>query len=154
MSAINKDDLIQALHAFVSKRPGLDPRDYISDYRDIEGRRAYRSESRSITKDLHIAQALIDAVSRSGISADDIVDAAKRNFSGRLEITTNDKGAVVLDYCVGQYYPTEYRKAVSAVMRGALWAYWRDQCGCDSYEKIKEAAKRQFRNRAIVASFI
>jgi len=154
MTAINKDDIIGALYAFVAKRPMLEPRNYISDYRDVEGRKAYFSESRAITKDRHIAEDLLRAVSRkSGISADDIIEAAKRNFAGRLEITTNDKGAIVIDYCVGQYWPTEYRKAVSSVMRGALWTYWRDQCACDSYEKIKGAAKREFRNRAVVQSF-
>ena len=153
MSTINKDDLIQALHVFISKRPGLEPRNYISDWRDTEGRRAYASESRAITKDRHMAEALIGAVARSGISSDDIVEAAKRNFAGRLEITTNDKGAIVIDYCVGQYWPTEYRKAVAAVMRGALWSYWRDKCACDSFDKIKAEAKRTFRNSAVVRSF-
>jgi len=154
MTAINKDDIIGALYAFVAKRPRLDYRDYVSGWADLEGRKAYFAESRAITKDRHIAEELLGAVSRaSGISADDIIEAAKRNFAGRLEITTNDKGAVIIDYCVGQYWPTEYRKAVASVLRGALWAYWRDKCACDSYEKIKGAAKREFRNRAVIQSF-
>ena len=30
-----------------------------------------------------------------------------------------------LDYCTGQYWPTEYRAAACAVLASALWAYWR-----------------------------
>lgn len=30
-----------------------------------------------------------------------------------------------LDYCAGQYFPTEYRKAVCAVLAQALWGYFR-----------------------------
>ena len=147
----DKNAVMGALYTFVAKRPGLDPRDYGGG---IDGWRAYSQESRAVTKDRHNAETLLGAVSRiSTITGDDIVNAAKGAFSGRLEIAQNDKGEIVIDYCVGQYWPTEYRKAVSAIMRSLLWAYWRDHCACDSFDKIKAAARREFRSRAIVQSF-
>lgn len=42
-----------------------------------------------------------------------------------------------LDYCTGQYWPTEYRRAVCAVLRTALWDRWR----ADAEEGQKAAPK-------------
>lgn len=150
---MNKQDIISALYGFIAQRPGLDPRAYIQDWRDIEGRKAYQAESRAVTKDRHIAELFLRAVELSGITAQDIIEASKSAYMGRLEITENDRGEIVLDYCTGQYFPTEYRKAVTAVLKSALWAYWRDHCGCDSVTKIKDAARRAFRSRAALAWF-
>ena len=122
---MDKSTILNALRDFTNKRPGLEARDYISDWRDSEGRRAYRSESRAITRDLHDARQLIRYVELSGIDADKIIEASKRAFAGRLEIKT-EGDSVKLDYCVGQYFPTEYRKAVCAVMASAIWNYRRD----------------------------
>ena len=35
-------------------------------------------------------------------------------------------GCARLDYCTGQYFPTEYRKAACAVLASALWNWQRD----------------------------
>jgi hypothetical protein len=122
---MDKSTILNALKDFANKRPRLDWRNYISHWNDVEGRRAYRSESRAITKDLHAARQLIRYVELSGIDAERIISASKTAFAGRLEIKTN--GDIVdLNYCVGQYYPTEYRKAVCAIMASAIWAYRRD----------------------------
>jgi hypothetical protein len=123
---MGKQDIINALYTFAHKRPGLEPGNYISDWRDVEGRRAYAAESRSITKDLREARVLLRQVELSGISADQLIDAARRAFSGRLSINQNDKGEVIIDYCTGQYWPTEYRRAVCAVLASALWYHRRD----------------------------
>lgn len=121
-----KQSLIDALQRFVAQRPGLE----FANYGDVS---AYRSEMRSITKDRHHAEELLRAVSwRDSITADDILYAAKHAFSGRLSITEHstypetDPLRFVLDYCTGQYWPTEYRRAVCSVLSSALWAYWRD----------------------------
>lgn len=112
-----KQSLIAALRAFVRQRPGLE----FGNYGDL---RAYRQESREITRDLHHAEILIDAVAwRDAITAGRIIEGAKHAFSGRLKITDQYR----IDYCVGQYFPTEYRRAVCAVMASLLWDYWR---GC------------------------
>lgn len=121
-----KQSLIDALQRFVAQRPGLE----FANYGDVS---AYRSEMRSITKDRHHAEELLRAVSwRDSITADDILHAAKYAFSGRLSITEHDTypetdpRRFVLDYCTGQYWPTEYRRAVCSVLSSALWDYWRD----------------------------
>lgn len=112
-----KQSLISALRAFIRQRPGLE----FGNYGDL---RAYRQESREITRDLRHAEILIDAVAaRDAITADRIIEGAKHAYSGRLEITYGPR----IDYCVGQYFPTEYRRAVCAVMASLLWDYWR---GC------------------------
>ncbi|HEY4356011.1 MAG TPA: hypothetical protein VGN16_09710 [Acidobacteriaceae bacterium] len=33
-----------------------------------------------------------------------------------------------LDYCTGQYWPTEYRRAACAVLASAIWYWWREEC--------------------------
>ncbi len=36
--------------------------------------------------------------------------------------------AVKIDYCTGQYFPTEYRKAAARLMASVLWTWVREQC--------------------------
>lgn len=38
------------------------------------------------------------------------------------------RNRAVIDYCTGQYFPTEYRRAVCAVLASALWYYTREHC--------------------------
>jgi hypothetical protein len=117
---LTRDKIIEALDAFVRQRPGLE----FSNYGDVS---AYRSEMRSITKDLHHYRALRCQVELSGITAEQLL-AAFRAYSGRLSITETSDGKVQLDYCTGQYFPTEYRRAACAVMAAALWDYKRSEC--------------------------
>jgi hypothetical protein len=114
-----RDQILQALSAFANQRPGLE----FGNYGDVS---AYRSEMRSITKDLHTFRTLLAAVSWRSIGEADLREAF-RAFSGRLSITDRPDGSVALDYCTGQYFPTEYRKAACAVLAAALWDYLRDQ---------------------------
>jgi len=139
--------ILDALSAFMNQRPGLEPGNYIDMYRpDPEGRKAYFAEARSITKDLHHARTLMRAVELSdSITADDLLKAAPRAYSGRLTITEESgpmqnagyygiSGEAALwrrakiDYCTGQYFPTEYRRAVCAVLASALWEHVREHC--------------------------
>jgi hypothetical protein len=128
-----KQAIIAALRAFANQRPGLDPRNYISHGMDNAGRAAYRAEVRSITKDLHHARELMRAVELAdGITADDLHKASMGAYSGRLTIkprvTSPDRYGFSIDYCTGQYWPTEYRRAVCAVLASALWEYTREKC--------------------------
>jgi len=129
-----RDNILHALAAFAATRPGLNPRDYARDWRDTEGRKAYASDVRSITKDLHHARALLTAVRLSGITEAQLVEAFR---SKRLSWDGQR-----LDYCTGHYYPTEYRKAVCSVLASALWNYFREDCLCDTGDKIRAAARR------------
>lgn len=105
--------ILTALDAFIRQRPGL-------DYRNYGDPSAYRAEVRSIGRDLQDARALLRAVElRPSITAAMLKDAFSRRLSW---------DGTRLDYKVGQYWPTEYRRAVSDVLASALWAYWRDHC--------------------------
>ena len=117
-----KQTVIACLRKWIAQRPGLE----FGNYGEVS---AYRSEMRSITKDRHHAEALIRAIElHDSITADHIIEGSQQAFSGRLRITEPTLGRFVLDYCTGQYWPTEYRRAVCAVASSVLWAWMRDQC--------------------------
>lgn len=132
-----RQNILQALTAFVNSRPGLD----FGNYGDVS---AFRSEMRSITKDRAQALELLSAVSwRESITAETLIDAAKHSFSGRLSIGLNDENnGVRIEYCTGQYYPTEYRRAVCAVLSSVLWDYFRAN-GAETGDAIRKTASRE-----------
>ena len=152
-----KTQIVLALSAWVSQRPGL-------DYGNYGDWTAYRAEMRSIRKDLQHARAMINYVAwHDSITAEMILDAADNG--GRLSITIvrdrecmtckhewtapvtygatanlsgeqtcycpkcNSRATVSMpqrvqiDYCTGQYWPTEYRPAVCRLMSSVIW-HW------------------------------
>jgi hypothetical protein len=112
--------IVDALDVWIRQRPGLEPGNYIRDWRDVDGRRAYRAESRSITRDLHQARAMLRYVElRPSITGERLAAA----FEGRRLSYTPGQG---LDYTVGQYWPTEYRRAACGVLSSAIWDWLRD----------------------------
>lgn len=149
---LQRFNILQALSRFIRQRPGLD----FANYGDV---RAYRAEARSITTDLRHAEALLSAVSwRDSIGADALIAASSGAFSGRLRIRPNDDGpGVSINYCTGQYWPTEYRAAVCSVLSSALWAYWRESmpepvgyhvsCIGETWRRVLATSKR-FTTRA------
>jgi hypothetical protein len=50
-----------------------------------------------------------------------------------------------LDYCTGQYWPTEYRRAACAVLASALWAYQRDNLKPDPDCRPGDVLRAHFR---------
>lgn len=118
-----KQQIITALRAFVAQRSGI-------DWHNYGDAASYRAEQRGIMRDGKEARELIRAIEwRDSITADDIIKASKGAFSGRLSIVERDDGAVAVDYCTGQYFPTEYRKAVCALCACLLWDYMRVNYG-------------------------
>ena len=141
-----KQFIIDALYTFAHKRPQLE----FNNYGDVS---AYRSESRAITKDLHHARQLLRALELSqSITGEDIIRASEHAFSGRLSINVTDDGLVSIDYCTGQYFPTEYRKAVAAICASTLWTFYRNKCGYATGDRIRQAAQRDF-NSTIVRHY-
>lgn len=117
-----KQAIIDALRKFMNQRSGIE----FGNYGDVK---AFRAEQRSITKDLREARELMRAVELSdGITADDLVKAAQGAYGGRLTITVLVGAVVSVTYCTGQYFPTEYRRTVCAVLALALWEYTREHC--------------------------
>jgi len=126
MTTDTKSLMIAALRAFARQRPGLD----FGNYGD---HKAYAAEMRSIGKDLKEAQILLRALEHaSGLTHEDIATAANNAFSGRLELIpvwigdTAELSHYKIEYTTGQYWPTEYRRAVCAVCASALWNYRRE----------------------------
>ena len=117
-----KEKILQALTKFSQQRAGLE----FGNYGNLK---SFRSEQRSITRDLHDVRRLMSAVTwRDSITADDLIESSRHAYSGRLTIEENDAGEIRIEYCTGQYFPTEYRKAVCAVLAYALWYYTRERC--------------------------
>lgn len=116
----DRQPILDALDRWIRQRPGLEPGNYFQSWSDTKGRKAYAAEVRSITKDLHDARTLLRAVERSSMPVE-VLLGGFRAYSGRL---TWDGER--LDYTTGQYWPTEYRRAVCAVLAAALWDYYRE----------------------------
>ena len=137
-STINeRGEILAALLKFAGQRPRLEFVNYGKPYSTV----AYRAEVRTITARLRDARKLLHAVEmRPGISAADIKEGF-RAFSGRLSWDGKR-----LEYCTGQYWPTEYRAAVCAVLVRVLWAHFR-ACAptgtANRGEYIRAAATRQ-----------
>jgi len=135
-----KNELVEAMYSFIRQRAGLG----FGNYENVS---AYRQEQRQITKDRHHAEALLAFVARSESIDADKIKAGLSAYAGRL--SWDDKG---LSYCAGQFFPTEYRKAVCACLSQTLWHWFREDCECDTREKIHKAARRQF-GRSIVSKW-
>jgi len=128
-----KQTIIDALHQWINQRPGLE----FGNYGDVS---SYRAEMRSITRDLQHARAMVNYVAwHDSITAEMILDAAG---SGRLSIVVKGD-TVAINYVTGQYWPTEYRRAVCALMSSVIWAWLRENCEYKTGDDIRKAARRE-----------
>jgi len=132
---VDKSTIVAALDAFIRQRPGLE----FGNYGDWT---AYRSEMRSIGKDLQHARAMLRYVEwHDSITADMILNAADNG--GRLSIVVRDDGTVAIDYCTGQYWCTEYRPAVCRLLSSVVWDWMRANDPQRSGEMIRKTARRE-----------
>ena len=116
-----------ALRAFIMQRPRFEPANYAGCAS------AYRADYRRCLADRDDALQLLAYVSRatdSAIMQASIADALR---SGRLEWNAE---TAELDYCTGQYFPTEYRNAACQLLARALWAYWRGNAPADCSREV------------------
>lgn len=120
-----KTAICDALAAFIRSRPGFDPHNY-------GDAASYRADQRTAARQKRDAETMLAAVRwRDSITGADLIEAAR---GGRLTIEVNPAGTVGgimrpvvrIDYCTGQYYPTEYRAGVCRVLANALWNWQRD----------------------------
>lgn len=111
---MKKETILAALSAFVSQRSGI-------DYRNYSERSSFMSDYRLILRRGKQAREMIRQVAwRDSITAQNLIDASNRAFSGRLQfVERGDK--VGVEYITGQYFPTEYRAAACAVLAQVLW---------------------------------
>ena len=132
--ARTKQTIIDALNRWIAQRPGLD----FGNYGNVS---SYRAELRSIGKDLRHARAMVNYVAwHDSITAEMIMSAADNG--GRLTLTA-DGDKVRIDYVTGQYWPTEYRRAVCNLMSSVIWAWLREDCKCETGDDIRRAARRE-----------
>ena len=103
--------ILVALLDFAAQRPGLDLCNYGSW-------QSYRSEATQITRQWHTICELVRIANHYDVTDEQILAASEWAYSGRLRWT-----GTTWAYCTGQYWPTEYRSAVIAVLRYALPAH-------------------------------
>lgn len=128
--SMDKPTLVNMLRAFICQRPGFDPANY-------HNAASYRADARRALKDRDDALELLRYISwHDTITADHIASAL---HSGRLRLTP----AGALDYTTGQYFPTEYRAAACNVLSSVIWSWLRDECGYNTGDAIRAAAKRE-----------
>jgi hypothetical protein len=148
----------ELLTQFVNQRPSLN----FADYGD---RTLYRRELREITADrTDFYELLALANDRIGewvngqwvSNLDAVLTDYLKKSSGRL--TLNDKGQ--LEYCTGQYFPTEYRPAACRVLANIIWASYRDEIEHNSpnpvYKdghEIRKAIRRRVSRRVALNYF-
>lgn len=107
---------LRALLVFAAQNPGFEWVNYqTGDWK--RSRAAYLGDSRPVQRQLREIRKLKWRFAEIPDSA--IQEASRRAFSGRLSFRESDKG-VSVDYCTGQYWPTEYRKAALAVLKEAI----------------------------------
>jgi len=130
------------LNKFARQRSGLNPADYGGDWI------ALRQEQRDITRDLAHFNALLIGCMLRKYNNEVIQTAFKTAFMGRLSMTEGADGMPEsLDYCRGQYYPTEYRKACCAVLVSLLWGRTREQIPKDAVnggDLIRARLRKEF----------
>ena len=134
---------IDKLIKFVNQRPGLD----FQDYGDIS---AYRSESAEITRDRADFFELLSLASRRINNLDTVITEYLKSNSGRLTMDENGN----LQYCTGQYFPTEYRPACNRVLANLIWKDYSNEIESNSpnpvYKdghEIRKAIKRNVSRR-------
>jgi len=144
-AALTREAVLELLDRFNRQRPGLE----IGNYGTRAG---YLFECRSIARTKREAGRLIADIAISSMPVETLLDGF-RAYSGRLSITFNKSGKPLLEYCTGQYFPTEYRSAVAAVCSSALWMYFRDDFAATRRpsESDGDAIRRCFRQRYGVA---
>jgi hypothetical protein len=127
---------VEKLTKFVNQRPGLD----FNDYGDIS---AYRKESAEITRDRNDYFELLSfAFSRINDLNTKLNEYLERT-TGRLTVTS----AGDLEYCTGQYFPTEYRPAANRILANLIWESYLEENIYEDGIAIRKAIKRRVSRR-------
>lgn len=140
-SIITKFEICAMLRAFVAQRSGLDWRNYLSDWSNKTGMDALRSDKSRILQHGRDARALLTFVECSPIPVEFIMRELEK---GRL---TFDPSRNTLDYCAGQYFPTEYRAAVCRTLANATWRFYRDNMTPDVRKFARDTFGRGIASR-------
>lgn len=133
----NKPAILAALRAWIAQSPSLQ----FANYGD---RKAYTAEARAILRDRRDAETLLNAIACiADITGDDLA-CGFGAFMGRLSW---DGGR--LSYVTGQYWPTEYRKAVCAVAARVLWDHFRKDPSFETGADVRRGIARYLRSNSV-----
>lgn len=114
----NHTHAITAFKLWINQDPGLDPRDYGIDTtlpaskHDQIAKKAFEDEKYNIKRQGKRAKEALNEFATLEYDPVVLESVMKSSFSGRLQFDDNEE----LEYCVGQYYPTEYRLAAAVVL--------------------------------------
>jgi uncharacterized protein (DUF1330 family) len=97
------------LAKWIKQRPGLD----FANYGDMK---SFSAEARTIQQQKRRAESALLQAKNFEPNGAALLDALRSGFSGRLDVRREDSGALSLEYCTGQYWPTEYRIAAAVVL--------------------------------------
>lgn len=132
----------ELLANFVNQRPGLN----FADYGDVK---LYRAEMREITNDRRDFYELFNlCFIRMGGTFAEKLTKELTNSNGRLTLEGGE-----LQYCTGQYFPTEYRPAACRILVTILWNDYRDEKKADGTpvysdgHAIRKAIRRNLSRR-------
>ena len=123
-----KQAICDALATFIRSRPGF-------EYANYGDAASYRADVRRAARQKRDAETMLAAVRwRDSITGADLIEAARGERltieATRVEypnqLPTPYGYRVRIDYCAGQYYPTEYRAGVCRVLANALWNWQRE----------------------------
>ena len=136
----DKREVLDRLREFVKQPPRLNAADYFGANGGLEefvrGMSFYKQDKRRIEAHRRDALEMLNRIERiDGITARQLIEASKDR---RLEVH-KDGPHVVVDYTVGQYWPTEYRAAVCGLLSTILWQLWRGQS--DTHD-VTQTARR------------
>ena len=111
---LSRAELLDMVASFVNSRPGF-------DWRNYGDATSYRADMREATQQRHDALKMLAAIGwRDSINANAI--RAALQSGGRLSLSDSGR----LEYCAGQYYPTEFRAGACRVLSQLLWDYFRE----------------------------
>ena len=130
-----------ALRAFILQRPRFEPANYAG------APAAYRADYSRCLADRNDALALLAYVARSSNPERVAGCFTEALRSSRLEWNVS---AQAIDYCTGQYFPTEYRGAACRVLARVIWRYFADSDTDQRYASVNvadaENVRRQVRS--------
>ena len=111
----NEKTTIEKLVKFVAQRPCLE----FANYGDSK---SYNAESREITKDRNDFYELLCLAQRRIENLESKLTYNLEQTNGRLILKNGQ-----LEYCTGQYFPTEYRPAASRILAQLIFNDYRDE---------------------------
>lgn len=123
---MNELTTVEKLNQFVNQKPRIDPADYGGDSK------LYNSTVRDVTKDRNDYYELLSLfLARWGDRANNKLTHLLNHSGSRLVMINGE-----LEYTVGQYFPTEYRKAACKEVATLIWESFRTEKDSHSSKEL------------------